>query len=104
MTNAVGGEVFGKHIYKSINEVDHEIQGAVVVVAAKFAVKSVEDLMKKGAKWITVVTGGFAESKTEEGKAAQVGFRLLAYGSEGDCRPCEAVQLPYHRTQLYGCL
>lgn len=90
--------MFGKHIYKSISEVDHEIQGAVVVVAAKFAVKSVEDLMKKGAKWITVVTGGFAESKTEEGKAAQVGARLPAYRLEGDCRPCEAVQLPYHRT------
>jgi acetyl coA synthetase subunit ? len=90
--------VFGKHIYKSISEVDHEIQGAVVVVAAKFAVKSVEDLMKKGAKWITVVTGGFAESKTEEGKAAQVGAHNPAYRLEGDCRPCKAVQLSYHWT------
>ena len=49
----------------------HETQGAVVVVAAKFAVQSVKELMENGAKWITVVTGGFAESKTKEGKEAQ---------------------------------
>ncbi len=68
----LGGEVFGKKIYKSIQEVGHETQGAVVVVAAKFAVQSVKELMENGAKWITVVTGGFAESKTKEGKEAQV--------------------------------
>lgn len=59
-------------MYKTISEVEHPIEGAVVVVAAKFAVQSVKDLMEKGAKWITIITGGFAESKTKEGKEAQV--------------------------------
>ncbi len=64
--------MFGKPIYKTVKDVDHEIQGAVVVVAAKFVPQTMKDLMEKGAKWITLVTGGFAESKTKEGKEAQV--------------------------------
>ena len=47
-----------------------------MVVASQFAVKAVQELMENGAKWITVVTGGFAESKTKEGKEAQVGINL----------------------------
>ena len=64
--------MFGKPIYKNVRDVDHVIQGAVVVVAAKFVPQTMKDLMEKGAKWITLVTGGFAESKTKEGKEAQV--------------------------------
>lgn len=66
-------------MYKTIGEVDHTIEGAVVVVAAKFAVQSVKELMEKGAKWITLVTGGFAESKTKEGKDAQVLLDLVLF-------------------------
>ena len=72
----LGGELFGKKIYKNVKEVGHETQGAVVVVASQFAVKAVQELMENGAKWITVVTGGFAESKTKEGKEAQVDVNL----------------------------
>ena len=59
-------------MYKNIKEVENTIEGAVVVVSAKFAVQSAKELMEKGAKWITIITGGFAESKTKEGKEAQV--------------------------------
>ena len=60
-----------------MKDVGHPTQGAVVVVASQFAVKAVQDLMENGAKWITVVTGGFAESKTKEGKEAQVGMMIV---------------------------
>ena len=71
--------MFGKPIYKTVKDVDHEIQGAVVVVAAKFVPQTMKDLMEKGAKWITLVTGGFAESKTKEGKEAQVACACLSF-------------------------
>lgn len=64
--------MFGKTIYKNVKDIDHKVEGAVVVVAAKFAVNSVKELMENGAKWITIITGGFKESKTPEGIAAQV--------------------------------
>ena len=59
-------------MYKTIKDVENTVEGAVVVVSSKFAVQSVKDLMEKGAKWITIITGGFSESKTKEGKDAQV--------------------------------
>ena len=59
-----------------VKQVLHVV-AAVVVVAAKFAVQSIKDLMEKGAKWITLVTGGFAESKTKEGRDAQVSIILF---------------------------
>ena len=55
-----------------MKDIDHKVEGAVVVVAAKFAVNTVKELMENGAKWITIITGGFKESKTPEGIAAQV--------------------------------
>ena len=70
----LGGELFGKPVLKSVKDIDHKVEGAVVVVAAKFAVDTVKDLMENGAKWITIITGGFKESKTPEGIAAQVYF------------------------------
>ena len=73
----LGGELLGKKMYKNIKDIEHNVEGAVVVVAAKFAVQSAKDLMEKGAKWITIITGGFAESKTAEGKEAQVCVRLV---------------------------
>ena len=82
LSSRVGGEMFGKPIYKNVNDIKEEIQGAVVVVAAKFVPKTMKDLMEKGAKWITLVTGGFAESKTKEGKEAQVDAVSLALGVE----------------------
>ena len=68
----LGGELFGKPVLKSVKDIDHKVEGAVVVVAAKFAVDTIKDLLKNGAKWITIITGGFKESKTPEGIAAQV--------------------------------
>ena len=41
--------MFGKPIYKNVNDIKEEIQGAVVVVAAKFVPKTMKDLMEKGA-------------------------------------------------------
>ena len=82
--NPKGGEMFGKPIYKTVKDVDHEIQGAVVVVAAKFVPQTMKDLMEKGAKWITLVTGGFAESKTKEGKEAQ--NEIVRLANQYKCR------------------
>ena len=78
LTHVAGGELFGKSIYKSVKDINHKVEGAVVVVAAKFAVNSVKELMENGAKWITIITGGFKESKTPEGIAAQVCPRSVA--------------------------
>lgn len=38
----------------------------------KFALQSAEECMKKGAKYLIMIPGGFKESKTEDGIKKQV--------------------------------
>ena len=38
----------------------------------KFALQSAEECMKKGAKYLIMIPGGFKESKTEDGAKKQV--------------------------------
>ena len=80
----VGGELNGQPIYKSALEIPKPIEAAVVVVPAKFAVESVEQCMKKGAKYIIVIPGGFKETKSEEGIARQQ--KLISLGEQYGCR------------------
>ena len=42
------------------------------MISAKFAVEVAEDCMKKGAKYVIMIPGGFNETKTEEGRNKQV--------------------------------
>lgn len=64
--------MFGRPIYKSVLEIPTEIEAAAIVVSVKFALKSAEECMKKGAKYVIMIPGGFKESKTEDGSRKQV--------------------------------
>ena len=68
----IGGELYGQPIYKTPMDVPKDIEAAVVVISAKFAVPVAEQCMKKGAKYIIMIPGGFNETKTEEGRQKQV--------------------------------
>ncbi len=70
--SCLGGELFGQPIYKTPMDVPKSIEAAVVVISAKFAVSVAEECMKKGAKYIIMIPGGFNETKTEEGRQKQV--------------------------------
>ena len=68
----IGGELYGQKIYKTPSEVPKNIEAAVIVISAKFAVEVAEECMKKGAKYVIMIPGGFNETKTEEGRNKQV--------------------------------
>ena len=78
----LGGELFGKKVFKQVSEIPEGTQGACIAVAAKFAVPAIKDCLAKGVKYIVIVTGGFAESGAD-GKAAQKEIVELAekYGA-----------------------
>lgn len=80
----LGGEMNGQTIYKTPLDVPKAIEAAVIVVPAKFAVESAEQCMKKGAKYIIIVPGGFKETKTEEGLQRQL--RLVELAKQYNCR------------------
>ena len=65
-------------------EVPTTIEAAVIVVSAKFAVESAEECMKKGAKYVIMIPGGFNETKTEEGRNKQA--KLVSLAHQYNCR------------------
>ena len=42
------------------------------MISAKFTVDSLKQCLERGAKWVTIVPGGFRETGTKEGIAAEV--------------------------------
>ncbi len=60
--NPKGGELFGKPLYKSIDEIPaDEIDMAVIVVPARIVPAVMRELPKKKVKAVVVISGGFAE-------------------------------------------
>ncbi len=58
-------KVFGKKTYKSINEIKSKIDLAIIVVPKKAVKSVVEDLAKKGAGGVIIISAGFAETGRE---------------------------------------
>ena len=46
---------------------------------------ALKQCLERGAKWVTIVPGGFRETGTKEGIEAEVGFRVVDEWIEGDC-------------------
>ncbi|MBC7128852.1 MAG: acetate--CoA ligase family protein [Thermoplasmatales archaeon] len=80
--NPKGGEILGLKVYKSMDEINDEIDLALIVVPANVAVNTVEDVAKK-SKFAVVITSGFSEIGNIEGekilieKARKYGMRIL---------------------------
>ena len=64
--------MFDQPIYTSASEIPDTIEGAVIAISAKFTVDALKQCLERGAKWITIVPGGFRETGTKEGIAAEV--------------------------------
>jgi len=71
--NRSGGQLQGVKTYKSIDEIDGEIDLATIVVPAKFAFDSIKQCVDKGAKFLSIITSGFSEvgNLEEEKKIVQ---------------------------------
>lgn len=54
-------EILGLKAYKSVLEVEGEIEAAVIAIPAKFVPATLEECGKKGIKGITLISGGFKE-------------------------------------------
>ena len=68
----VGGKLFGQPIYKTPLEIPENIEGVVISISAKFTVEALKQCLERGAKWVTIVPGGFRETGTKEGIEAEV--------------------------------
>lgn len=79
MISHAGGQLFGQPIYKSALDIPEKIEGVVISISAKFTVDALKQCLERGAKWVTIVPGGFRETGTKEGIAAEVCFPRCAH-------------------------
>ncbi len=81
--NPQGGEILGRAVYKSVEDIPGDVDMVSIVIPAKFVVDSVAACARKGVKIAQIITSGFAETGNveEERKivaiAREHGMRVL---------------------------
>lgn len=68
--NPGGGEILNIQAYKSLDEIDGEIDVASIVIPAPLVTSAVQECALKGVKHVQIITSGFSElGNTEEERA-----------------------------------
>lgn len=81
--NPQGGEVLGLRAYRSVEEIQEEVDVASIVIPARFVYDAVKTCARKKVKYLTIISSGFSEiGNNEEEKrivafARQNGMRVL---------------------------
>jgi len=71
-------EIFGVKTYHSIREVPEPVDLAAIIIPAPAVVGALKDCAEMGAKSAVIISAGFAELGTEEGRARQADLRAVA--------------------------
>ncbi len=71
LVNVKGGVIEGLNVYKSVTDIEDEIECAVIIVNAKFILPEIEKCGKKGVKGLVIISSGFKEIGTEAGIKAE---------------------------------
>ncbi len=83
--NPEGGEIYGLKVHRSLREIPGEVDFAILSIPAQFVISSLRECLEKGVKGAEILTSGFKELGTPEGKAlerevaeiARRGIRIL---------------------------
>jgi len=60
--NPKAGEILGQKAFRSVTAIPNDVDVAVIVIPARFVLKTVEECGKKGVKALVIITAGFKES------------------------------------------
>lgn len=81
--NPSAGEILGLRAYKSVLEIEDDVDVAIVAIPADKVLEAAEECGKKGVKVLVVITSGFAEAGNAEAErrlvevAKKYGMRVL---------------------------
>ncbi len=64
--NPKGGQINREPLYQQLEDIDGDVDMAVIVVRAQFVPGVVEQCIKKGVKGAVIISGGFSESGNHE--------------------------------------
>lgn len=59
--NPKAGEILGLKAFRSVKDIPADVDVAVIVIPAKFVLKTVEECGEKGVKALVIITAGFKE-------------------------------------------
>lgn len=76
--NPKGGEILGKRTYPSIKDIEESIDLAIIVTPAPTVLDLVRECGKKSIKAVIVISAGFKEIGTPEGKEREEMLRSVA--------------------------
>ncbi|MDY6932831.1 MAG: CoA-binding protein [Spirochaetota bacterium] len=100
--NPRGGSINGMKIYKSLDEIDGELDFAVISVPAKDVPGVIEECLKKNSAGVEILSAGFSETGTQEGimleedikRVAQKGIRVIGPNCFGIYCPKCGLNIP----------
>ncbi|MFH0818092.1 MAG: acetate--CoA ligase family protein [Candidatus Micrarchaeota archaeon] len=72
--NPSGGEILGKKVYRTIEEIEGEVDVACIVIPAKFVFDAVGGCAKKKVKFVLIISSGFSDVGNNEEEAKIVAF------------------------------
>ncbi|KAA0009729.1 MAG: hypothetical protein FE037_05180 [Thermoplasmata archaeon] len=81
--NVKGGEILGKKVYRSIEEINDEIDLSIIAIPAPYVYDAVKSCASANVKFIIIITSGFSEigNRKEEEKIVEFarshGMRIL---------------------------
>jgi acyl-CoA synthetase (NDP forming) len=99
--NPKGGTIEGLNIFKNVEEIPGNIDFAIIAVAARFVPDVLEACLKKGAAGAEIISSGFSELGTDEGRElerrtkeiAAKGIRVVGPNCFGIYCPASALTL-----------
>ncbi len=77
-------EILGLKCYKNVKEIEDEVDLAVIAVPAPIVPQVMRDLAEEKVKAVIIISGGFRETGTEEGKKLEEEVKKIA--SENNIR------------------
>ena len=77
--NPKGGNFAGLNIYKQVEDIPEKIDFAIITVAAKAVPEVLEACRKKGAAGAEILSAGFSELATEQGRALEDNCVLIFF-------------------------
>jgi acyl-CoA synthetase (NDP forming) len=95
LVNSKGGEIIGRHVFKSVTEIPDPVDLAVITIPASRILSLIPELKKKKIKNVLLISSGFAEIGAE-GKALEdelvkqareAGILILGPNTMGICNP-----------------
>ena len=95
LVNPKGGDIAGRHVYKSVTEISEPVDLAVMTIPADRVLPVLEELKVKAIKYVLLISSGFGETG-EEGraleaelirKANEAGILILGPNTMGICNP-----------------